>query len=205
VSHIYKFSAEQLTLPFRGGCTNHWLNESELFKLGPLPELTPALSSWLFDRGSLTTRLTGHCDEFSVVVLNSGDATISAQEQQLFSDVTMPLNCREVLLLCDGIPQVYARSLIPSQALEQSNLGLRQLGNNSLGQILFQTPHAQRGVIEVARFDRQSSVAKLAEQLNLTVSHDLWGRRSLFTLQQCSLLVSEIFLPGALAYQEVST
>lgn len=104
-------------------------------------------------------------------------------------------------MVCDGIPQVYARSLIPDNTLDATNIGLKELGNDSLGHILFQAPHAQRGAIETASFDSESTIAQLANQLNLPVCHDLWGRRSLFNLQQYPLLVSEVFLPGALAYQ----
>lgn len=200
MSDTYSFNINQLTLPFPYGCNSQWLKESEL----GMPNLPRSLASWLFDRDSLTTRLTSHCDVFSVVVLNSGACDISPAEQLLFPDIEMPLNCREVLLLCDGVPQVYARSLIPSQALEQSDIGLKKLGNNSLGQVLFQAPQAQRGPIEVSQFNQCSSIANLASQLNLTPTQSLWGRRSLFTLQHYPLLVSEIFLPSALAYQEVT-
>jgi len=201
VSDTYSFNLDQLTLPFPHGCDSQWLKESELSK----PDLARPLASWLFDRDSLTTRLTSHCDVFSVVVLKSGAGEISPAEQLLFPDIAMPLNCREVLLLCNGIPQVYARSLIPHQAQEQSDIGLKKLGNNSLGQVLFQAPQAQRGPIEVSQFSLCSSIASFASQLNLTPTQPLWGRRSLFTLQQYPLLVCEIFLPGALAYQEVTS
>jgi len=198
VSDIHNIDFKQLTSPFAAGCDNQWLTQSELGQ----GVLTSALTSWLFDRGSLTSRLKDHCHDFSVVVLNSGAGAISAQEQLLFPAIEMPLHCREVLLLCDGIPQVYARSLIVKQALEHSAIGLKQLGNNSLGQVLFQAPQAQRGSIEVSQFSCQSSVATLARELNLSPTQPLWGRRSIFTLQQYPLLVSEMFLPGALAYQE---
>lgn len=198
---IYPFNLNQLTLPFKKGCDNQWLSETS----PQCQQLSPTLSNWLFDRGSLTARLKQQAKDFSVVILRSASCTISPQEQLLFPDCGMPLSCREVLLVCDGIPQVYARSLIPNNTLDSSEIGLKQLGNNSLGQILFQAPHAQRGAIEVTRFEPHSSMALFAEQLELPVNHDLWGRRSLFNLRQYPLLVSEVFLPGSRAYQEVTS
>jgi chorismate lyase len=201
VTHINTFNIDQLALPFAKGCDNHWFSATDR----PCQDLSPVLSSWLFDRGSLTARLKQHCNDFTVIVLNSGRGTISALERLLFPDTKMPLNCREVLLVCDGIPQVYARSLIPDITLESNEMGLKQLGNNSLGQILFQAPHAHRGEIEATSFDKKSTIARLANQLDLPMSHDLWGRRSLFNLQQYPLLVSEVFLPGSFAYHEITS
>lgn len=200
VTPLYLFNNNQLTPPFAHGCDLSWLSEDQI----NTQQINSTLNNWLFDRGSLTTRLKQQCQHFEVIVLNAATGILSPQEQHLFKDASLTINFREVLLVCDGVPQVYARSLIPDNTIDSSNVGLRELGNNSLGQILFQAPHAKRGAIEVTSFNQQSSLATLSKELGMPVTHDLWGRRSLFTLQQYPLLVSEVFLPGALAYQELS-
>ena len=194
----YRFNDTSLTPPFQGGCHNQWFDPSSI----QYQQIALGLKHWLFDRGSLTSRLKNHCQEFSVVVLNNELIHLSTTEKSLFSAAELSINCREVLLVCDGIPQVYARSLIPVDTMLSTNVGLNELGNNSLGQILFQASHAHRCVFEATCFQPGSTIHRLSGELGLNTNQELWGRRSLFTLTQYPLLVSEIFLPGSLAYQE---
>ena len=44
---------------------------------------------------------------------------------------------REVLLFCDDVPQVFARSLLPLKSLTGEQQQLAHLGTQSLGQVLF--------------------------------------------------------------------
>jgi chorismate--pyruvate lyase len=108
---------------------------------------------------------------------------------------------REVLLYCDDKPQVFARSLLPLSSLTGAEQALADLGSQSLGQVLFNNPSLERKVIEIAEFDLTSSVGKLADNLQLNITHALWGRRSIFVLENKPLMVAEVFLPGAFAYQ----
>lgn len=160
------------------------------------------LRDWLVDPASLTARLKKHSEQFRVAVLGQtieacsdieANADILAGEQVLV---------REVLLYCDEVPQVFARSLLPLSSLTGEQQQLAHLGTQSLGQVLFNHPDLVRKKIEVAAFDKQSSVAKIAEHLSLTVLQPMWGRRSVFVLDAKPLMVAEVFLPGAFAYQE---
>lgn len=164
--------------------------------------LNAHLANWLLDADSLTARLKSHCSDFNVVVLgqqieacNPAEANedVSAGEQVLV---------REVLLYCDDVPQVFARSLLPLASLTGEEQQLAHLGNQSLGQVLFNNDKLIRKKIEIAAFDQSTSVAHLAEQLSLTAIPTLHGRRSVFMLNGKPLMVAEVFLPGAFAYQE---
>ena len=109
---------------------------------------------------------------------------------------------REVLLYCDDIAQVFARSLLPLKSLTGEQQQLAHLGTQSLGQVLFNHPDLLRKKIEVAEFNQQSTVAKIAQHLLFDVVQPMWGRRSVFMLNNKPLMVAEVFLPGAFAYQE---
>ncbi len=172
----------------------NWLTEPQL-------PLSPELKSWLYDGGSLTARLKAHCHQFEVIVLGQSEQLCSAEEACSHIKEGEPVIVREVLLLCDGKPQVFARSLMPLSTLTGDEACLAGLGNMPLGQAIFNSPHLQRGEFSVAKFSSQSSVAQLAEQLELTPQHELWGRRSIFFLHDKPLAVAEVFLPQALAYQ----
>ncbi|MGB1199303.1 MAG: chorismate--pyruvate lyase family protein [Thalassotalea sp.] len=173
----------------------HW-QHAELF------ELDANLLNWLLDENSLTARLKSHCQQFRVQLLgqkieachpDEANQSILAGEQVLV---------REVLLWCDNAPQVFARSLIPLRSLAGDTSQLANLGEKSLGQVLFNDPNLVRKDIEVAYFIQNSTVHQLAESYQLALQNKLWGRRSIFVLNDKPLMVAEVFLPGAIAYSQ---
>ncbi|WP_441003134.1 chorismate--pyruvate lyase family protein [Pseudocolwellia agarivorans] len=170
------------------------------FEHKPLHE---GLSDWLFATGSLTARLKTHCTEFRVEVL--GQEIISCSELEANDDITAgeQVLVREVLLYCDNKPQVFARSLLPLKSLTGEEQNLAKLGEQPLGQVLFNHPDLIRKGIEVACFDQSSSLFTLIEELALP-KIPVWGRRSVFVLNHKPIMVAEIFLPGSFAYELIS-
>lgn len=163
--------------------------------------LSEHLQSWLLDPDSLTARLKSHCHQFRVELLGQKVELCQAHEAVADIPVGEKVLVREVLLYCDDKPQVFARSLLPLSSLTGAEQALANLGTNSLGQVLFNNPSLERKTIEVAMFDNNSSVGELAKNVQLEVTHSLWGRRSIFVLDDKPLMVAEVFLPGAYAYQ----
>ena len=165
------------------------------------------LKSWLLDPDSLTTRLKSHCDHFRVELLGQKIETCQESEAVTLIPSGEKILVREVLLFCDEIPQVFARSLLPLSSLTGAEQKLANLGTQSLGQVLFNNPSLERQTIAVAEFNDMSSVGNLVKQLRLSSkispsSENLWGRRSIFLLESKPLMVAEVFLPGAYAYQK---
>jgi len=160
------------------------------------------LQSWLLDPNSLTARLKSHCQQFRVELLGQSVETCQENEAVPLIPKGEQVLVREVLLFCDDKPQVFARSLLPLSSLTGAEQALANLGTQSLGQVLFNNPSLERQTIEVAEFDRDSSVTKLACDLKLNVEKTLWGRRSIFVLENKPLMVAEVFLPDAFAYQQ---
>ena len=162
-----------------------------------------SLRDWLLDPSSLTARLKCHGQPFRVEVLGQCIQACDAAEANDDISAGEQVLVREVLLYCDDIPQVFARSLLPLSSLTGAQQELAHLGTQSLGQVLFNHPDLLRKKIEVAVFDQDSSVANLANYLALkNTPQALWGRRSVFVLDDKPLMVAEIFLPNAIAYQK---
>ena len=159
------------------------------------------LQNWLIDPNSLTARLKRHSQQFRVQVL--GQQVQPCSEAEANQDILpgQPVLVREVLLFCDQIPQVFARSLLPLSSLTGEEQKLAHLGNQSLGQVLFNNPKLKRKCIVVARFDSTSSIFTLAQYYQLPSRDSLWGRRSVFVLENKPLMVAEVFLPNAYAYR----
>lgn len=168
--------------------------------------LDAGIQQWLLDPGSLTARLKQHSQTFRVELLGQQVQTCEAIEANEDIAIGEQVLVREVLLYCDDIPQVFARSLLPLTSLTGEQQALAHLGTKSLGQVLFNHPQLQRKKIEIAAFDITSSVATLATVLALAPNYPMWGRRSTFVLDNKPLIVAEVFLPGSVAYlaQEIS-
>lgn len=153
---------------------------------------------WLLEPNSLTAKLKQHCSEFTVQVLNENTFSLNPGQQQLLACAEAVGINREVLLLCDGKPMVYAQSWLPvTQDMQQQQL--LALGDRPLGDVIFQHPDLKRTEIEVAQFDCQHPVQQLVSQYSEVIK-PLWGRRSVFSLARSRFLVAEIFLPEAYLY-----
>lgn len=170
-----------------------WYSRSRSF----LRDVPVGLSTWLLDAGSLTQRLRHACaGRFRVRVLRQGRARPSRDEARALKlRLADWAWTREVQLLCDDQPWVFARTLIPARTLSGRGRRLTQLGTKPLGQVLFADPEVRRGPVEIARIVagqrlHQRAFAGFAEPPDA-----IWGRRSVFWIDGCPLLVCEIFLP----------
>jgi len=99
---------------------------------------------------------------------------------------------REVVLLTEGHPAVFARSVFPLACLTGSLSHLRRLKSKPLGAILFKHPGMHRSPFEVAEMPGDSRY--LPD--NLHQQEPAWGRRSRFVIEGKALMVSEVFLDG---------
>ncbi|WP_245748860.1 chorismate--pyruvate lyase family protein [Oceanisphaera psychrotolerans] len=173
------------------------------------PELPPSrmpLCSWLQDTGSLTERLRRHCRQFRVQ-LQSTTATMALTPAQAAWIGAERAFCREVLLLCDEQPWVYASSLYSPSTLDAVP-ALAGLGQRALGELLFEDPRLVRSEFEFARLT-EPQWRQLAQQQDLSqqIAQEAgaslpWARRSLLATGQAGVLVTELFLPAAQAYRK---
>ena len=154
--------------------------------------LPAGLSPWLLENASLTARLKRHCQQFRVQLLQEQRAALPDFLQSLLPDTAMA-QVREVILWCDDKPIVYAQSWLPEQTIHDLR-ALADVGERPLGDIIFQQPGLVRGPIEVSEIEL--ALPQLAGK------QYCWARRSVFSLQQHPLLVSEVFLPAISSLRE---
>jgi chorismate--pyruvate lyase len=155
-------------------------------------KLPPACRYWLLDDGSLTRHLIKLSPEaFRVQRLYQGWQIPLPSERILLGIPQRQLALvREVTLQVAGNAVVFARSVFPYTSLTGSLTHLRKLQNKPLGAILFNHPGMHRSPFELAHLRGDSSYLPV----ELQQSGDAWARRSRFTIENKSLLVSEVFL-----------
>ena len=164
-------------------------------------EDTAALRSWLCDPGSLTARIRARCQHFRVEVISQKLARPHRDEAELLGlRASEHAWLREVVLFADGVPVVYARSVLPRHNLRGGWRLFAGIGNRPLGAALFADPRIVRAPLRVHRFDaRDARHGRAGKACGSTIDGPLWARRSVFRLRGRALLVCEVFLPGVLA------
>ena len=155
--------------------------------------------TWLADSGSLTERLQA-IGSFSVVLLNQHLATPTGDEStELGLKRAQVARTREVTLLLDQQPMVFAHTVLPRTPRGPLTRWIERLGNRSLGALLFAHPRFSRGPLAARRLDQrhplfQRSIKAL--QLADVPPRELWARRSRFSFGRQSILVTEVFSPA---------
>lgn len=152
---------------------------------------------WLTDRGSLTARIRARCDRFEVQVLQQRLALPLVDERALLGRVR-PSSAlvREVLLCADGVPVVFAHSVVLPRHLRGAWHLVAGLGARPLGAVLFADASVKRGRLHFKRLGpRDPRWQRAIGSAALSSPGPLWARRSVFLRRDLPLLVTEVFLP----------
>lgn len=170
-----------------------WIPKKRLIR-GRVPS---TILRWLLDPASLTQRVISACDgQFRVQVLQqTWTRPMSNEAHALGMSASGHALVRQVQLLCDEIPWVYARTIIPRATLTGRERRLAYLKSRSLGATLFADPSMRRGELQIARLTSHDRLHTIVTNKLDSNPEVIWGRRSVFTLRTKPLLVSEIFLP----------
>jgi chorismate lyase len=199
----------------------YWLVDHSIYAIIPFVKIQKNLSStrqrwlkkpiqanelqlWLIDNGSLTARLQQRFSKFAVVPLSVKYAKLIQDEVALLrqSDCQIAL-IREVLLMGDHQPVVFAHSVLPRASLRGAWSGLGRLGKKPLGATLFANPKVKRTPLSYKKLTPnhvlyQHATQHLAQMPEVRKPPYLWARRSIFSLSCANIMVTEVFLPQLL-------
>lgn len=155
------------------------------------------LHPWLTDPASLTARLATRCGKLEVHVLRQSIALPGEDERAL---IGLPRGrrawLREVLLIADGRPVVFAHSVIAPRDLRGPWRMAAAVGGRPLGAALFADPRIVRGALHCDRLSADHPLHRRAQQAVGEALPALWARRSRFLHRGRPLLVTEAFLPA---------
>jgi chorismate lyase len=168
------------------------------------PVLAGVFQSWLIDTGSLTARLQQRYKQFAVKPLALKYRPVK-YAKAIFDEAALlhlPAHktalIREVLLMGNNQPVVFAHSVLPRTSLRGAWNGLGRLGNKPLGATLFANPKVNRTPLTYKKLSPHHALYRhAAANLTIKPTH-LWARRSVFSLNCARILVTEVFLPQLL-------
>jgi len=165
--------------------TMRWLTEPRW--VGHTP--SPTVLCWLTASGWLTSHLRRQCTpDVRVEVLQGGP--------ELTADFVTD-KVRRVILWCDDTPCIYAETAIPD-GTSQTHPWLNELGDEPLGQALEIRADVSRSEFEYALITPEMLPADLPRSATIS---SCWARRSVFSIGPDSLTVTEVFLPGIVAFE----
>jgi len=164
-----------------------------------LPNIQPGYAPWLHDHGSLTRRIRQRCTQFGV--RNICDCLMPTWHDEsalLGLPSRQQIYTREVFLLADHRPVVFAHSVVAPEHLRGAWQPVQHLGNRPLAALLFAHPLVQRAPLHFRRLGPRHPLYRRAVIMLDNPPAVLWARRSLFFLHHAPLLVTEVFLPRIL-------
>jgi chorismate lyase len=166
------------------------------------PILCGVYRKWLIDNGSLTARLRARYADFAVrpVLLKNAKA-FNDESALLGLKTNQHALIREVLLMGNNQPVVFAHSVLPRSSLRGAWNGLGRLGNKPLGATLFANPKVKRTPLEYKKLSRQHPISMRVAEHMQNSPKALWARRSIFSLNCARILVTEVFLEKILKVQ----
>jgi chorismate--pyruvate lyase len=160
-------------------------------------KIPPKLRDWILHKKSFMDRLRqkGLVD-LSIQLLQQSWQSPDAEESHLLSIERLAnVWVREVLIVSDQKQWMFARTVIPQNTLKDQELCLMNLGDRSLGSVLFNDPSMWRSEFELAYFTSELDWHKKIVSYTNKILPALWARRSIFMIKEKPLLLTEVFLP----------
>ena len=162
---------------------------------------TPRTRAWLQVGGSLTAQLRRH-GTVRIVVLGEGHQTLWPQERR---DLNLAVAyVREVLILVNSRPAVWARSATSVHAVQGPWRALASLGSRPLAELLFHDRSISRSTLRAEPVRRcgpdSGHIRRVLRRApdGLAPFRPAWARSSVFSRAGQSLRVYEAFAPWVL-------
>jgi chorismate lyase len=166
---------------------------------GSQHHLPEAVQSWAYEVGSLTQRLRDYYgNTIAVTILFHQWRKPFLSERK---HLQLPLHryglTREVLLHTNGKPLLLARTIIPEATIKVAHRNLSHLGTRPLGEVIFSYPDLERITMDLALIAPATWTEQAQSRAN--INQPIWGRRTVYSIRERPMLVSEFFLPEILA------
>ena len=140
---------------------------------------------WLTEEGSLTERLQKEFHDVKVDVIYEGNAP---KEKSNYN--------REVIIKSHGQPMIFARTSLKNDDLNGVWSCLKELGQQSLANILFKDDLILRRSLFYKLCEPSDDLYSYLKSLDLLDHETVWLRKSEWEKNGKTLLLIEVFLPN---------
>ena len=137
------------------------------------------IKSWLIEKGPITKRIKSE-ESFKLNLIKDEISVVDDSEKKFLGETSDKIKVREVILMGNNIPRVYAKSLIPIRTIKNGFSKLGELGTKPLGDILFEKEIFKKTDVVYAQFQDKDSI--------------FWGRKTKYIVKNMPLSVMEVFL-----------
>ena len=137
------------------------------------------IKSWLLEDGPITKRIKSSY-EFKLELIQDEVTEVIDADKKFLNTNSNEIRDREVILLGNDRPLVYAQTLIPDTTIDKGLAELGKIGNKPLGDILFEKNIFIKKDIVYAQF--------------IFDNNSYWGRKIKYTVKNQPFSVMEVFL-----------
>ena len=149
------------------------------------PNAKGKVLSWITEQGSLTERLKKEFHDVKVEVIFEGN---DSEEKSNYK--------REVVIKSYDKPKIFARTLLKDSDLNNAWDSIKDLGDQSLANILFKNPLIFRRSMFYKVCEPTDALYLYLKSLNLVDQESIWLRKSEWEKNGKALLLIEVFLPN---------
>jgi len=159
------------------------------------------LQSWFFYPHSMTARMQCVCKTVEIDVLQHHIQIPTYSEMHYLKQPSQHYaSLREIIMICDNEPWLFARTIIPLSTLKKTGNQLKNFGNKPIGKILFSNRSTTRSPYQFALINPEHFEFQRTKQATPINCNQLWARRSTFHISGKPLSLTEVFLPAMEQY-----
>ncbi|UZR96894.1 chorismate--pyruvate lyase family protein [Chondrinema litorale] len=164
--------------------------------------------NWLTRPYILSKAIKNVSVSFKVHLLSQGNGNLIPDD--LLNSANNSSNngfIRQVFLCGNDIPWVYARVAIPNETLINHSNFFNDLDTRPIGEtFLYNNPKVSRSLFQVKSFTRADEIYQLAlcTDGKKIKPEKLWGRRSIFYLEESPFTITEVFLEEIPLYTPIT-
>ena len=153
------------------------------------------MNQWVKNKSSLTNRIKKIANlKIKLVTNNYKNKNLLLSEKNFF-----PLHkaenifLREVIIFANGVPIMYARTVLPRKYLRGYWNDIKKLNTSSLSRIVYENPSIKRSNFLYLAPSLNNNIFKNIKSLKIDSKNLVIGRQSYFEYKRKNILLTEYF------------
>ena len=153
------------------------------------------MNQWVKNKSSLTDRIKKIANlKIRLVANNYKNKNLLLSEKNFF-----PLHkaenifLREVIIFANGVPIMYARTILPRKYLRGYWNDIKKLNTNSLSRIVYENPSIKRSNFLYLAPSLNNKILKKINSFKMDSKNLVIGRQSYFEYKRKNILLTEYF------------